>query len=146
MPPDASSRPSIGLKRTETSTPAQGPAGATMTLKAFFVARCTSARPWAASLIGSIAHMPVTVCQPSSGLVESKRCSDAARSWVGRATSPTPSAADPATSARRERRIASALRVVYFVERGAQALGELQRVVVRPEMHEEEPRLIVEHV
>src|ERR1700745_1619781 len=117
-----------------------------MTLKVLLVARCTRARPAAASPIASIAQVPVTICQPSSGLVKSKRCSGAARRWVGRGASPAPNAAAPATSFRRERRIASALCQVHFVERGAQSLGELQRVVVCPEMHEEEPRLVVEHV
>src|SRR5882757_6595027 len=39
-----------------------------------------------------------------------------------------------------------AFRACRFVERGTQALGELDRVVIRPEMHEEEPRLFVQHV
>src|SRR5262249_27017488 len=40
----------------------------------------------------------------------------------------------------------SALRDGRLVERRANALGELHRVVVRPEVHEEHPRLLVEHV
>jgi hypothetical protein len=35
---------------------------------------------------------------------------------------------------------------VDFVERGPQSLGELPDVVVGPEMHEEEPRLVGQHV
>jgi hypothetical protein len=46
MPPDASSRPHIGLKRTDTSTLVYGPPGATMTLKALVVALCTNALPF----------------------------------------------------------------------------------------------------
>src|SRR3954452_3714929 len=44
------------------------------------------------------------------------------------------------------RRPGSALCSGRLVERGTQARGELDRVVVRPEMHEDEPRLLVEHV
>src|SRR5258708_28482923 len=79
MPPDASSRPEIGLKRTETSTLAYGPPGATITLYSLSVALWTRARPpWEAPATSSIAHLPETVVQPSSGLVKSKRRSDAA--------------------------------------------------------------------
>ena len=44
MPPEASSRPEMGLKRTETSTSVYGPPGATSTSKALFTARWTSTR------------------------------------------------------------------------------------------------------
>src|SRR5947209_11255279 len=40
------------------------------------------------------------------------------------------------------RRPRSALCSGRLVERGPQALGELDRVVVRPEVHEDEPRLL----
>src|SRR5271166_3368709 len=39
-----------------------------------------------------------------------------------------------------------ALGDVDLSERRFQAFGELLRVVIRPEMHEEQPRLVVEHV
>src|SRR5262249_37020266 len=39
-----------------------------------------------------------------------------------------------------------ALYACRLVERRAQTAGELERVVIRPEMHEEEPRLLPEHV
>src|ERR671933_905694 len=35
---------------------------------------------------------------------------------------------------------------LHLVEGGAKPLGELLRIVVRPEMHEEEARLLAEHV
>src|ERR1700674_4344912 len=72
MPPDASSRPDIGLKRTETSTLSYGPPGATITLNSFSVARWTKARPpCEAPETSSMAHVQETVVQPSSGLVKS---------------------------------------------------------------------------
>src|SRR5205809_7972794 len=40
----------------------------------------------------------------------------------------------------------SVLRDRSLLERGAQPLGKLDRVVVRPEMHEEHSRLLGEHV
>src|ERR1700736_1761142 len=40
----------------------------------------------------------------------------------------------------------SALRACGLVESSAQPAGKLQRVVIGPEMHEEQPRLLVEHV
>src|SRR5580704_17678802 len=40
----------------------------------------------------------------------------------------------------------SAPRACGLVKRCAQPAGKLQRVVVAPEMHEEQPRLLVEHV
>ena len=43
---------------------------------------------------------------------------------------------------RRASREASALGACRLVERRAQALGELDRVVVRPEVHEDDPRLL----
>src|SRR5438552_5407034 len=66
MPPEASSRPEIGLKRTDTSPSEYGPKGATMTLNAFPAARWTSARlPLGAPAMSSTAHWPSTVVQPS---------------------------------------------------------------------------------
>src|SRR5690348_352293 len=41
---------------------------------------------------------------------------------------------------------ASAMRDVHLVERGAQSLGQLLCVVMGPKMHEEQARLVVEHV
>src|SRR4029453_2349380 len=75
MPPEASSRPEIGLKRTETSRSRYGPPGATMTLKGFFGARCTSTPlPLGAPGISSTAHWPSTDFQPlSSACSKSKR-------------------------------------------------------------------------
>ena len=40
----------------------------------------------------------------------------------------------------------SALRARGLVECGAQSLGELDGVVIGPEVHEDEPRLLGEHV
>src|SRR5215510_2602454 len=40
----------------------------------------------------------------------------------------------------------SALCARRLVERGAQPLGELHGVIIGPEVHEEQPRLLVEHV
>src|SRR2546425_4465962 len=66
MPPEASSRPEIGLKRTDTSPSEYGPKGATITLNAFPAARWTSARlPLGAPATSSTAHWPSTVVQPS---------------------------------------------------------------------------------
>src|SRR5450631_4257613 len=74
MPADASSRPDMGLKRTVTSTLWYGPPGATITLNSLSVARWTRARPpWEAPATSSIAHLPETVVQSSSGLVKSRR-------------------------------------------------------------------------
>src|SRR4029450_5090722 len=75
MPPEASSRPEIGLKRTEASRSRYGPPGATMTLKGFFGARCTSTPlPLGAPGISSTAHWPSTDFQPlSSACSKSKR-------------------------------------------------------------------------
>src|SRR3984893_13286272 len=42
--------------------------------------------------------------------------------------------------------LGSALRASSLVERGAQSACKLQRVVIGPEVHEEKPRLLVEHV
>src|SRR5664279_4247137 len=39
-----------------------------------------------------------------------------------------------------------ALLDIDLVESGAQTLRHLLRVIIRPEMHEKEPRLLVEHV
>ena len=41
---------------------------------------------------------------------------------------------------------ASALGARGLVERGAQSLGELQCIVIGPEMQEEQPRLLIQHV
>src|SRR5438132_5770890 len=66
MPPEASSRPEIGLKCTDTSPSEYGPKGATMTLNAFPAARWSSARlPLGAPATSSTAHWPSTVVQPS---------------------------------------------------------------------------------
>src|SRR2546428_13066393 len=66
MPPEASSRPEIGLNLTETSTSVKGPGGATTTLNSFLVARCTSTfPPLGAPAMSSTAHCPSTVVQPS---------------------------------------------------------------------------------
>ena len=40
----------------------------------------------------------------------------------------------------------SALRTRRLVESRAQAPGQFDRIVVGPEMHEEQPRLLIEHV
>src|SRR5262249_58012040 len=40
----------------------------------------------------------------------------------------------------------SLLLPIHFVESRPKAFGELQCIVVRPEVHEQEPRLLVEHV
>src|SRR2546426_3942822 len=65
MPPDASSRPEIGLNFTEASTSEKGPGGATMTLKALPVLRWTSTlRPLGALSISSTVHVPATVVHP----------------------------------------------------------------------------------
>src|SRR3974390_1177946 len=42
--------------------------------------------------------------------------------------------------------VSSALRACGLVKRGAQLSSKLQCVVIGPEMHEEQPRLLVEHV
>src|ERR1700730_8345535 len=77
MPAEASSRPDIGLKRTETSTLSWEPPGATITVNSLAVARWTRARPWEAPGTSSVAHLPETVIQPSRGLVKSKRSAGA---------------------------------------------------------------------
>ena len=41
---------------------------------------------------------------------------------------------------------ANRLRIGHLVERGTDAFGEFDRIVVRPKMHEEQARLLVEHV
>src|SRR6266446_10654227 len=70
MPPEASSRPEIGLNFIETSTSVNGPGGATMTLNSFLVARCTSTfLPLGAPAISSTAHCPLTRVQPSMPFV-----------------------------------------------------------------------------
>src|SRR5438477_10378565 len=70
MPPEASWRPESGLNFMETSTSVNGPAGATMTLNSFFVARCTSTfLPLGAPAISSTVHCPSTVDQPWTPLV-----------------------------------------------------------------------------
>src|SRR5262245_28800171 len=64
MPPEASSRPEMGLNFIETSTSVYGPAGNTMTLNSFLVARCTRTfLPPGAPAMSSTAHWPVTVVQ-----------------------------------------------------------------------------------
>src|SRR5213595_2637877 len=75
MPPEASSRPEIGLNFIDTSTSVYGPGGATITLNSFLVARCTSTfLPLGAPAMSSTAHWPSTVVHPSMPLVsKSKR-------------------------------------------------------------------------
>src|SRR5882724_4444126 len=93
MPPDASSRPEIGLKRTDTSTSRYGPPGATITLKAFCTARCTSTRlPLGAPAISSTPHRPAIAFHSSSPF-----CSKSNRSVgaVGDTLSSSARAADP---------------------------------------------------
>jgi hypothetical protein len=69
MPPEASSFPDKGSNFTDTSTSVKGPAGATITLNAFFVARWTSAFvPAGAPAMSSTTHSPLTVVQPSMPL------------------------------------------------------------------------------
>src|SRR5437870_775807 len=66
MPPEASSRPEIGLNFIDTSTSVYGPGGATMTLNWFLIARWTSTfLPLGAPAISSTAHCPSIVVQPS---------------------------------------------------------------------------------
>src|SRR5439155_10698571 len=70
MPPEASSRPEIGLNFIVTSTSLSGPGGATMTLNSFLVARCTSTfLPLGAPAIFSTTHCPSTRVQPSMPFV-----------------------------------------------------------------------------
>src|SRR5437763_10911936 len=70
IPPGASWRPESGLNFVETSTSVNGPAGATMMLNSFFVARCTSTfLPLGAPAISSTVHCPSTVDQSSTPLV-----------------------------------------------------------------------------
>src|SRR5712692_9351789 len=65
MPPEASSRPEIGLNCIDTSTSVYGPGGAMMTLNSFLVARCTrTLLPLGAPAISSTAHWPSIVVQP----------------------------------------------------------------------------------
>src|SRR5712691_2377167 len=67
MPPEASSRPEIGLNFIVTSTSVYGPSGATMTLNSFLVARWTTTfLPLGAPAMSSTAHWPSTVVQPST--------------------------------------------------------------------------------
>src|SRR5260370_3131270 len=57
----------MGFTRTETSTSAYGPPGATTTLKAFCTARWTSTRlPLGAPSISSTPQRPSTVVHPSA--------------------------------------------------------------------------------
>src|SRR5882724_860016 len=51
----------------------------------------------------------------------------------------------PATQTR-HLRMGSALGPCRFIQRCAQAAGELQGVVIGPEVHEEEPRLLLQHM
>src|SRR2546427_373124 len=65
MPPDASSRPEIGLNFTEASTSEKGRGGAKMALKALPVLRWTTPlRPLGALSISSPVHVPATVVHP----------------------------------------------------------------------------------
>src|SRR5215471_7208839 len=110
MPPDASSRPEMGLNFSETSTSVYGPAGDTMTLNSFGVARCTRTfLPSGAPAMSSTAHWPVNVVQlarfcvakstATSGMLSGTFTSTAANAPGDRRVSPmTPSAASDALS------------------------------------------------
>src|SRR5215831_4960782 len=81
MPPEASSRPEIGLNFIVTSTSVYGPGGATMTLNGFLVARCTSTLlPLGAPAMSSAAHWPSTTVQPSTPLLSKSNVSTGAPS------------------------------------------------------------------
>src|SRR5712691_8021124 len=77
MPPEASSLPDSGSNFTDTSTSVNGPAGATITLKSFLVARCTKTfLPTGAPGKSSTIHCPPIVVQPSIPLAsKSNFCS-----------------------------------------------------------------------
>src|SRR5712691_1481734 len=77
MPPEASSLPDRGSNFTDTSTSVNGPAGATITLNSFLVARCTKAfLPIGAPGKSSTTHWPPTCVQPSIPLAsKSNFCS-----------------------------------------------------------------------
>src|SRR6266436_8452479 len=77
MPPDASSFPDSGSNFTDTSTSVNGPAGATITLNSFLVARCNRAfLPTGAPGNSSTPHWPPTCVQPSIPFVsKSNFCS-----------------------------------------------------------------------
>src|SRR5258705_1254750 len=77
MPPEASSRPDSGSNFTDTSTSVNGPAGATITLHAFLVARCSTAfLPAGAPAKSSTTHWPPACVQPSIPFVsKSNFCS-----------------------------------------------------------------------
>src|SRR2546428_13496507 len=65
MPPEASSFPDSGSNFTDTSTSVNGPAGATITLNSFFVARCSKVfLPTGAPGKSSTTHWPPTCVQP----------------------------------------------------------------------------------
>src|SRR5262245_23459130 len=108
MPPDASSRPEMGLNFIETSTSVYGPAGDTMTLNSLRVARCTRTfLPPGAPAMSSTAHWPVTVVQlarfcvaksaVTSGMLSGTFTSAAANAFSDRRVIPmTPSAASDA--------------------------------------------------
>src|ERR1700732_2128948 len=174
MPPEASSPPEMGLNRTVTSMSVYGPPGATITLKALSLARCTSARPpCEAPGTPSMGHLPVTVSQPSNGRVKSKRRSDSAAQGRRRPIAmDTPKVAVAVMVSRRDRVVivpllcrdsqkskelqscrpsytsprASASREIDLVERGPQSGGQFCYLVIRPEVHEEQTRLVIEHV
>src|SRR6266542_5562848 len=77
MPPEASSFPDSGSNFTDTSTSVNGPAGATITLNSFLVARCSKAfLPTGAPGKSSTTHWPPTCVQPSIPFVsKSNFCS-----------------------------------------------------------------------
>src|SRR5262249_6502905 len=121
MPPDASSWPDIGLKRTETETLLCGPPGATMTLYSLSVARCTRARPrWEAPATSSVDQRPDTVSQPSSGLVKSNPSDNAARSA---ADAHRPRAVPPAMSFRLD------MSVIILSSCGRRGADEMSAIV-----------------
>src|SRR5713101_4019929 len=77
MPPDASSFPDSGSTFTDTSTSVNGPAGPTITLNSFLVARCNRAfLPTGAPGNSSTPHWPPICVQPSIPFVsKSNFCS-----------------------------------------------------------------------
>src|SRR5215469_15726772 len=120
MPPDASSPPEIGLNFIDTSTSVYGPGGATMTLNAFLVARCTRTfLPLGAPAMSSMAHAPSTLVQPSipvlsksnvsTGVLSGNLISAGAACAVFRRRPKTLSA--PRVPLRRSRRVIAASRM-----------------------------------
>ena len=66
---------------------------------------------------------------------------------VGHCLRPLECGVDSASTGQRPRiSFSSALRSCRFIERSSKTPRELERVVVRPEMHEKQPRLFRQHV